>query len=105
MPSADGRIIPKGDYGVFSIQDTGAGMSTETQRQLFVPFFTTQATGQGIGLGLAAANGLLLQNDAFVTFTSALGEGSAFTVWIPVNIAREHVVRAESAEPFTPVAG
>lgn len=81
--AADGRLMPKGEYGVFTIRDTGVGMDESTQRQLFVPFFTTQAIGQGIGLGLAAANGLLLQNDAFITFVSTLGESSEFTAWIP----------------------
>ncbi len=87
--AADGRLLPMGEYGVFTIADTGAGMSEATQQQLFVPFFTTQAVGQGIGLGLAAANGLLLQNEAYITFASALRKGSVFTVWIPVERSRE----------------
>ncbi len=85
QPSADGRLISKGRYGCFTIRDTGVGMSETTKRQLFIPFFTTQATGEGVGLGLAAANGLLLQHDAFITVVSALGEGSAFTAWIPIS--------------------
>ncbi len=79
----DGRPMPMGDYVTITIRDTGVGMSQETQSRILEPFFTTNAVGQGNGLGLSATQGMLVQNDGFLTFSSELKVGSTFTVWLP----------------------
>ncbi|MDY7232978.1 sensor histidine kinase [Hyalangium rubrum] len=70
--------------GVFvQVRDTGAGMSPETMRKLFQPFFTTKAPGMGTGLGLAVVHGIVTAHGGRIDVQSRPGEGSCFTVYLP----------------------
>jgi PAS domain S-box-containing protein len=72
-----------GLYACMTVSDTGIGMDPETQRNLFVPFFTTKDVGQGTGLGLPSAYGTIKQLGGFITAQSVLGAGSVFTIYLP----------------------
>jgi two-component system cell cycle sensor histidine kinase/response regulator CckA len=89
MAAADGVAIPAGRYAVLMVRDTGAGIAAAIQAKIFEPFFTTKPAGQGTGLGLAAAHGVLGQNHGYITVTSAPGEGATFTVYLPVLTAAD----------------
>jgi two-component system cell cycle sensor histidine kinase/response regulator CckA len=93
MASGSGGVIPAGHYGVVVVRDTGMGMSTATQAHAFEPFFTTKAVGKGTGLGLAAAEGIMGQNNGHITVASAPGFGATFTLYLPVLSAIEVVER------------
>jgi two-component system cell cycle sensor histidine kinase/response regulator CckA len=95
--AADGVPIPPGPYAALLVRDTGAGMDAKVQAQIFEPFFTTRPIGQGTGLGLPAAHGIVTQNDGYITVASAPGEGATFTVYLPVIAAADRVERR--AEP------
>jgi CheY-like chemotaxis protein len=82
--SADGTPIPAGRYALIVVRDTGVGMDTATQTRAFEPFFTTKPVGKGTGLGLAAAEGIMKQNDGYITVVSAPGRGATFTLYLPV---------------------
>jgi len=82
--AADGVAIPAGRYGALRVCDTGAGIDAAIQGRIFEPFFTTKPAGQGTGLGLAAAHGVLAQNSGYITVASAPGQGATFTVYLPV---------------------
>jgi two-component system, cell cycle sensor histidine kinase and response regulator CckA len=84
VTSADGAPIPAGRYALIVVRDTGVGMDTATQTRAFEPFFTTKPVGKGTGLGLAAAEGIMKQNDGYITVVSAPGQGAAFTLYLPV---------------------
>ena len=64
------------------IQDTGVGMAPEVMERVFEPFFTTRA--EGTGMGLASAYGAVQQHHGHIEVSSVEGEGTCFTVWLPV---------------------
>ena len=72
-----------GEYVVWSVEDTGAGMSRETLEHLFEPFFTTKETGQGTGLGLSIVYGVVKQNGGFIVVHSEADRGSLFEIYLP----------------------
>ncbi len=72
-----------GSHAWISIADTGVGMSPEVQARLFEPFFTTKERGQGTGLGLATAYGIVNQAGGHIAVASEPGRGSVFTVSLP----------------------
>jgi two-component system NtrC family sensor kinase len=66
------------------IIDDGPGISGEHQKKVFDPFFTTKATGKGTGLGLWVSYNIMDKMGGAISLVSRPGEGSTFTVKIPV---------------------
>jgi two-component system cell cycle sensor histidine kinase/response regulator CckA len=85
----------EGLYTTLSVADTGTGMDSETASRIFEPFFTTKGPGEGTGLGLAIVMGIVEQTGGFIHVESVLGQGSCFTVYLPV-LAEEADVVADS---------
>jgi signal transduction histidine kinase len=65
------------------VRDDGVGIREEHQRRVFEPFFTTQPTGQGIGLGLSICYGLVRRLGGAVDVESEEGRGSTFRIRLP----------------------
>ncbi len=66
------------------VEDDGVGMDEEVRAHLFDPFFSTKESGHGLGLA-ASLVGILRRHGGTVVIDSAPGEGSAFTVCLPVS--------------------
>jgi PAS domain S-box-containing protein len=97
--AAESLGIAPGRYVTLRVTDTGVGMDESTRRRIFEPFFTTKPTGQGTGLGLAMAHGVILQSGGGIQVQSRPGEGSTFTLRFPAVDAGEPELPEARADP------
>ena len=74
-----------GDYLKLSVSDTGSGISPEIMSSIFEPYFTTKATGDGTGVGLATVNGIVKKYGGEIIVESEVEKGSTFSVYLPVT--------------------
>ncbi len=82
-----GRITVRtriADAGVLiAVEDTGSGIAAEHLDRIFDPFFTTKPVGQGTGLGLSLAYGIVKDHGGTIKVRSVPGTGTCFEVWLP----------------------
>ncbi len=79
------RKAPKDDAITLAVRDTGEGIPPENLRRIFDPFFTTKPEGKGVGLGLAVLYGIVEAHGGEVVARSKVGEGTTFTVTLPLT--------------------
>lgn len=79
-------MVVAGDYVKVSLLDTGSGIPEDIREKIFDPFFTTKrATRQrGSGLGLSIVHGIVRDHRGFVEVESAVGQGTTFSLYLPV---------------------
>ncbi len=75
--------LREGPYVSLEVRDSGDGMPAETMRRAFEPFFTTRATGEGTGLGLAMVHGIMHEHDGAVQLESEVGVGTVVRCLFP----------------------
>jgi CheY-like chemotaxis protein len=71
------------DFVTLSIIDAGTGMTEDVKTRVFEPFFTTKGVGRGSGLGLAQVYGFAAQSGGKVEIDTAIGRGTAVTLYLP----------------------
>ncbi|WP_372887659.1 ATP-binding protein, partial [Shimia sp.] len=90
----DRATVPAGHYVGIEVEDQGCGIVPEKQQKIFEPFYTTKRTGEGTGLGLSTAYGIVKQTGGYIFVDSRPGEGTVFRLLLPAHHA--------PAEPETP---
>jgi two-component system NtrC family sensor kinase len=74
-------------YAVISVKDQGAGIARDVLPRIFEPFFTTKGVGEGTGLGLSVAYGMVREHGGWIDVTSEPHRGSCFSVYLPMDPA------------------
>jgi PAS domain S-box-containing protein len=77
-------VLTDGETAVLSVVDDGVGMDQETRAQIFEPFFTTKPLAEASGLGLSTVHGIVGQSGGTVLVDSEPGQGTTFTIRLPV---------------------
>jgi signal transduction histidine kinase len=79
------RTTDLGDKIRIEIEDNGIGMSKSDASKIFDPFFSTKETGKGTGLGLSITYGIIETHHGVIKVDSKVGEGTTFTIILPVS--------------------
>jgi CheY-like chemotaxis protein len=81
----EGEVVnlPAGNYLRLAVSDTGVGILPEHVHKIFDPYFTTKQ--QGSGLGLATTYSIIARHQGHIEVESRVGEGTTFTVYLPVT--------------------
>ena len=76
--------LPKGDYTIIEVQDTGYGIEEEDLTHIFEPFYTRKEMGRsGSGLGLSVVFGVIQDHNGYLNVTTEMGVGTTFSFYIP----------------------
>jgi two-component system, NtrC family, sensor kinase len=81
---------------VVEVGDTGSGIPADMLSRIYDPFFTTKAIGKGTGLGLSIAYGIVQEHGGTIACDSQVGQGTRFTIRLPLAESRPQAVRAGS---------
>lgn len=78
-----GNGLKPGQYVTLCVKDNGAGIDPEIEEKLFEPYFSTKDDARSTGLGLTTTLGIVKQYEGYISYRSALGDGSCFKVYLP----------------------
>ena len=98
LKPGESRLRP-GRYAQLQVIDDGPGMSDSVSSHVFEPFFTTKAVGEGSGLGLSVAHGIMESHKGLINVASQLGKGTQFTLLIPLPTVTRVPSRLDAPGP------
>lgn len=88
------QVVSHDEQALVSVADTGRGIATEHLPNIFRPFFTTK--GHGTGLGLSLAKRIIEDHGGRIQVTSSLGQGTQFTLYLPLRAGAAQARAASS---------
>ena len=101
----DRARVPAGDYVVIEVSDTGIGIAPDGLPKIFEPFYTTKKTGEGTGLGLSTAYGIVKQTGGYIFVDSEAGTGTVFSLYFPASGVMTEPAPVSATPPARPQAG
>jgi two-component system cell cycle sensor histidine kinase/response regulator CckA len=93
--------LKEGRFAKLTIKDTGVGMIASMLSRIFDPFFTTKGVGEGTGMGLSVVHGIIQSHGGAIGVQSTPGEGSTFTVFLPLHEGEQAQTFETSLTPHT----
>jgi len=91
--------LNSGTYLKLTVRDTGHGMDNVVIEKIFDPYFSTKSPGEGTGMGLAVVHGIVKDHGGDIEVYSKLGEGTTFSVFLPLVETRPVAPKVISIEP------
>ncbi|CAO5682624.1 MAG: Sensor histidine kinase RcsC [Holosporales bacterium] len=98
------EVMPKGEYVMIEIEDTGMGIAPEVIDRIFEPFFSTKEVGAGTGLGLSTVYGIIKQSNGFIIVESVVRKGTVFKIFFPQSeeeMQRQLIIEDVSSSAFS----
>ena len=95
--------IKPGRYQRISISDNGHGIPQEILERIFDPFFTTKKKGEGTGLGLSVAHGIIKNHNGRIMAYSEPGQGTTFSIYLPLLQSQDEPDSAGSGPMALPL--
>jgi nitrogen-specific signal transduction histidine kinase/CheY-like chemotaxis protein len=96
-----GRSSSPGRFAELIVSDTGAGIDSTIRDKIFEPYFTTKAQGKGTGLGLSTVYGITKEHKGGISVKSEVGEGTTFTVYLPLMPTADDAVPVETTQSLS----
>lgn len=99
----DRATVPAGSYVLVKVIDEGCGIPPEKLQKIFEPFFTTKRPGEGTGLGLSTAYGIVKQTGGYIFVDTEVGKGTTFSLFFPSHTGDDRAappIVSRAAEPL-----
>jgi signal transduction histidine kinase/GAF domain-containing protein/ActR/RegA family two-component response regulator len=84
-----------------TFEDDGPGIPPDNVKKIFDPFFTTKVVGKGSGLGLSICHGIIKEHGGTISVNSTVGQGTTFTIELPVVSGPSETKAPQRATPTT----
>jgi|APTNR8051073442_1049403.scaffolds.fasta_scaffold00153_20 two-component system cell cycle sensor histidine kinase/response regulator CckA len=92
-------VLP-GPHALLTVTDTGTGIPKEHLDKIYDPFFTTKPPGEGTGLGLSTALGIVRSHRGFIEVESWVGQGTTFRIFLPQSATATYSTEQHTLEPL-----